>query len=386
MILTGALVLFGAGTAPQVVTALAMCVVWFGLIANFRPFCDSVDDRLAQAEALQVLFTILIGLVLQLEQGAQDTSTTMDKNNLGVVLIVLNCAVLLLALVQQPLVRIIAIRIARVPRRIREKIRTRREWEPVWIVTPSAEAYQSSLRALENADADEHVMLDTWCDTASNPPRALKAVPRALSETKVGDAKGWMFDGDGNVLKDPREVIDTKDEMKRWFDLDTMRVLKAPPTQLFETTDCQHAVQWLDAETQKLLRAHPGILITQKPHTNDDRVRLALLRHRHSGVLKMVQMSEQQHTGADDADPDAVVLHLAGVRARQHVNPLHRATIEGTGSEIRPLRNIVEVAEPNGAEPLEPERAQEPPARLGIAGGDELWKKNHQISLLIFQK
>ena len=82
----------------------------------------------------------------------------------------------------------------------------------------------------------------------------------------------------------------------------------------------------------------------------------------------MVQMSEQQHTGADDADPDAVVLHLAGVRARQHVNPLHRAAIEGSGIEMRPLRNIVEVAEPNGAEAPEIERTREPSAIAAIEG------------------
>ena len=104
--------------------------------------------------------------------------------------------------------------------------------------------------------------------------------------------------------------------------------------------DEEYEVTKLSTNASGELRPAAIVVRTQKPHTNDDRVRLALLRHRHSGVLKMVQMSEQQHTGADDADPDAVVLHLAGVRARQHVNPLHRATIEGTGIEMRPLPNI----------------------------------------------
>ena len=56
----------------------------------------------------------------------------------------------------QARMRGITLRMARIPRRVREKIRTRRDWEPVWIVTPSAEAYQSSLRALENAQPRLH--------------------------------------------------------------------------------------------------------------------------------------------------------------------------------------------------------------------------------------
>jgi hypothetical protein len=67
MILTGALVLFGAGTAPQVVIALTVCILWFGLVANLKPFGEDTDDRLAQVEALQILFTLMIGLVLQLQ-------------------------------------------------------------------------------------------------------------------------------------------------------------------------------------------------------------------------------------------------------------------------------------------------------------------------------
>ena len=58
MILTGALVLLGAGTTPQVVTALAVCILWFGVIANLKPFDDVVDDRLAQVEAIQILLTL----------------------------------------------------------------------------------------------------------------------------------------------------------------------------------------------------------------------------------------------------------------------------------------------------------------------------------------
>ena len=110
MILTGALVLFGAGTTPQVITALAVCIAWFALVANTKPFGEDVDDRLAQVEALQVLFTLQLGLVLQLQAASAD-GTEADDESLGVLLVALNCIVVALALVQQPIVRIVADRV-----------------------------------------------------------------------------------------------------------------------------------------------------------------------------------------------------------------------------------------------------------------------------------
>ena len=120
MFLTGALVLFGAGTSPQVVTALAVCILWLTLIANLNPFGDDVDDRLAQVEAIQILFTLLIGLVLQL-QATSEEGTKEEENALGVVLILLNLAVIALAFVQQPLFLKIASRVFAVAVRIKER-------------------------------------------------------------------------------------------------------------------------------------------------------------------------------------------------------------------------------------------------------------------------
>ena len=120
MILTGALVLFGAGTSPQVVTALAVCILWLTLIANLNPFGDDVDDRLAQVEAIQILFTLLIGLVLQL-QATSEEGTKEEEFALGVVLILLNLAVIALAFVQQPLFLKIASRVFAVAVRIKER-------------------------------------------------------------------------------------------------------------------------------------------------------------------------------------------------------------------------------------------------------------------------
>jgi hypothetical protein len=130
MFLTGALVLFGAGTTPQVVTALAVCILWFGIIANLKPFGAAMDDRLAQVEGIQILFTLLIGLVLQL-QAAVDGGSKEDEEALGVVLIILNLAVIALALVQQPLFLKVVAGVGRIFRwawkRIHSRIRRRRE-------------------------------------------------------------------------------------------------------------------------------------------------------------------------------------------------------------------------------------------------------------------
>jgi hypothetical protein len=137
MLLTGALVLFGASTTPQVVSALAVCILWFALIANLKPYQDAVDDRLAQVEGLQVLFTLLIGLVLQLEaanelasssssSSASNPSFKSNEEGLGVLLILLNVVVVGLALLQQPLFLIMWRCIAERVRDVRGKVATQR--------------------------------------------------------------------------------------------------------------------------------------------------------------------------------------------------------------------------------------------------------------------
>lgn len=131
MILTGALVLLGAGTAPQLVIALSVCILWFGLVANLKPFDEDVDDRLAQVEALQILFTLMIGLVLQL-QAADDRPSS--QNTLGVTLILLNVLVVALALIQQPVVRIILSKCCAPCTRRLAMGKVKREWAAVILV------------------------------------------------------------------------------------------------------------------------------------------------------------------------------------------------------------------------------------------------------------
>ena len=75
--------------------------------SNYKPFLEDEDDRLAQVEALQILFTLQIGLVLQLQAAskASGEESAFDPAALDVLLIMLNSVVIVLALIQQPIVR-----------------------------------------------------------------------------------------------------------------------------------------------------------------------------------------------------------------------------------------------------------------------------------------
>ena len=108
-VLTGALVLFGAGTTLQLLAALAVCILWLALVANLKPYAEGIDDRLAQVEGLQVLFTLLVGLVLQLQQASALASEgtsggAQSEVLLGLFLIAFNIVVVTLAVAQQPIV------------------------------------------------------------------------------------------------------------------------------------------------------------------------------------------------------------------------------------------------------------------------------------------
>lgn len=301
MILTGALVLFGAGTTPQVVTAITVCILWFALISNLKPFGEVVDDRLAQVEALQVLFTLLIGLVLQLD-AATEKNERMDDASVGIVLIGLNSIVVGLALIQQPIVRIIVTRLAQCPLRCAEKIRGKRDWEKAWIVVPSNKDYRAALRREESGE----VSLELWC-VASHPPRVLDAPPLALvaKRPRRSKANAWNFDGEGNVVVEPLRMTADEDGQVQWIDLATMRVLNAPPTQLFVTTLFGSAVQWLDVGTMALLHAQPGHLVFAEPEAalvdtvDSDTPLLSVWRHRMDGRLVSVDPCGPATTSAD---------------------------------------------------------------------------------------
>ena len=165
MILTGALVLFGAGTTPQVVAALAVCIAWLMLIANLKPFGDDMDDRLAQMEALQVLTTLLMGLVLQLQATGAGGSQA-DDEALGILLVALNCTVIALALVQQPIVRKVANRVCVEPyRRCKNRVAAKDSAQPSDRGTNVVSLHESTTATV------------TGMEMISNPSHRVKAAP-----------------------------------------------------------------------------------------------------------------------------------------------------------------------------------------------------------------
>ena len=265
MILTGALVLFSAGTTPQVATALTVCVFWVIIIANLKPFGENVDNLLAQVEGMQVLFTLLIGLILQLEAKTGDET---DKKYLGIVLIAFNCIVVALAAIQQPIVLTVASRVTGVCRRCRQRMRARQEWDAVWIVLPTDREFENS-RKLERSggNALDELATEAWCDIASQPPRVMKSMPIALTHDQTKMVRGkhevqsWFFDTEGCVVRRPEELLTVEAGIRRWIDLDTMRVLEAPPTQLFEAHTFSDATYFLDSAVQALLRSKPRLLV-----------------------------------------------------------------------------------------------------------------------------
>ena len=205
MILTGALVLFGAGTTPQVVAALAVCILWFGLIANLKPFDSDIDDRLAQVEAIQILFTLLIGLVLQL-QASTERGTKDEEDALGVVLIVINLAVIALAFVQQPIILKIASRISKVVVRIKAKAALCGKKED------SDGAADDTLVGIEMhtnpshdvTNRDEHV---TKIEMRSNP---LAPASRVVTVGNADDAERTISDEEEKA-----EVTQLRDEIEQ---------------------------------------------------------------------------------------------------------------------------------------------------------------------------
>ena len=320
MILTGALVLLGAGTTAQIISALAVCILWLTLIANFKPFSESVDDRLAQVEGLQVLFTLLVGLVLQLEAPlAEDEATsTIDEATMGTLLVTLNCTVVVLALLQQPIVLLLAARVRRTMSRLATKRNVNRDWEKAWVVAPSDDEYRACLRRAKGGGA---LAMDIWCDTASCPMRTLKSAPRALTFVasglersddkgagqvtggKQGEGGAWHFDSEGAALTNPCEVKQVVDGQTRWIDLSSKRLLDAAPVQLFETPLFASATAWLDLETQTLLRAQPGILVFREP-TETPFVG-PVWRHRKEGTITSIDpaaIDARADGGGDSTD------------------------------------------------------------------------------------
>ena len=276
MVLTGALVLFGAGTTPQVVTALAVCIFWFALITNAKPFTHDADDRLAQVEGLQVLFTLLVGLVLQLQANSGATSTE-EETAMGVVLVALNMIVVVCAAVQQPIFLKMVARVLACVRNCRRCCAMKQEWQPMHLAQPTDEEYSA-----------EHIIGGaTWCDASAEVPRRLHARPialkmaGALSKTGRGRRRSgvddcWYVDVHGAVVDEPRELVHG-DGTVVWADMASGTLLKTPPIKMVVVGAFSSATHWLDWASRKLLHSEPLLLWRDAPL--DANAETAVWRH-----------------------------------------------------------------------------------------------------------
>ena len=138
----------------------------------------------------------------------------------------------------------------------------------MWIVLPTDREFENS-RKLERSggNALDELATDAWCDIASQPPRVMKSMPIALTHDQTKMVRGkhevqsWFFDTEGRVVRRPEELLTAEAGIRRWIDLDTMRVLEAPPTQLFEAHTFSDATYFLDSAVQALLRSKPRLLV-----------------------------------------------------------------------------------------------------------------------------
>jgi hypothetical protein len=87
MMLTGAMTVIAAGSSMQLVIALLVVLINLLLTLKVAPFMDDADDYLAFLTSLQMLLTLLGGLLIKTDN---PDDPTYDKNMMGVILIAVN--------------------------------------------------------------------------------------------------------------------------------------------------------------------------------------------------------------------------------------------------------------------------------------------------------
>ena len=87
MMLTGAMTIVAPGSSAQLVIALLIVMVNMLLILKLAPFLDDADDMLAFLTSVQMMLTLLGGLLLMTDN---PTDPTYDPNFMGVTLVVIN--------------------------------------------------------------------------------------------------------------------------------------------------------------------------------------------------------------------------------------------------------------------------------------------------------
>jgi len=87
MLLTGAMTIIAAGSSAQLVIALLIVLFNLLLLLKLGPFVDETDDWLAFLTSMQMLLTLLGGLLIMMDDS---TKPTYDSTFMGVSMIVIN--------------------------------------------------------------------------------------------------------------------------------------------------------------------------------------------------------------------------------------------------------------------------------------------------------
>ena len=87
MLLTGAMTVIAAGSSAQLVIALLIVLINLLLVLKLGPFVDNADDWLAFLTSMQMLLTLLGGLLLMTDD---PTKPTYDSTFMGVTMVVVN--------------------------------------------------------------------------------------------------------------------------------------------------------------------------------------------------------------------------------------------------------------------------------------------------------
>merc|ERR1712054_341535 len=74
LLLTGALVMFGDSSLPQIVIGLLISLFYLMLVLKLMPFEDVRDDHLNLLTSLQIYLALLAGVLLVAEEYSSDNS------------------------------------------------------------------------------------------------------------------------------------------------------------------------------------------------------------------------------------------------------------------------------------------------------------------------
>jgi hypothetical protein len=87
MLLTGFMTIVAAGSSAQMVIALLIVLINLLLVLKLGPFVDETDDWLAFLTSMQMLLTLLGGLLIMTDDS---TKPTYDSTFMGVTMVVVN--------------------------------------------------------------------------------------------------------------------------------------------------------------------------------------------------------------------------------------------------------------------------------------------------------